>query len=84
MDWINPTSPEKLVKAAQILGLQPGQRVIDYGCGFGSLLALWGKQFGITGTGIELRSYACERAKERLQKSGLLPSVQIRCENAAV
>jgi len=35
MELINPTSPEKILMAGRILGLAAGQKVIDFGCGFG-------------------------------------------------
>ena len=33
MDLLNPTSPEKILKAGQIAGMKPGDRLIDFGCG---------------------------------------------------
>ena len=41
MRLLNPCSPEKIVKIGQMAGLEPGNRVIDFGAGFGESLALW-------------------------------------------
>lgn len=66
MTLINPISAEKLLRAGRIIGVRPGQRVIDFGCGVGELLALWGEAFGSGGVGIDVRPTACARAEARL------------------
>ncbi|MCX6019736.1 MAG: class I SAM-dependent methyltransferase, partial [Chloroflexi bacterium] len=47
LEIINPTSREKLLRVGRVAGLQPGQRVIDFGCGYGGVLSLWAQEFGI-------------------------------------
>lgn len=66
MQIINPSTPEKILRAGKVMGLREGMRVIDFGCGFGETLALWAEHFGISGIGIDIRPYACERAQHRL------------------
>jgi SAM-dependent methyltransferase len=78
MTIINPTTPEKLIRAGEVMGLHPGARVIDFGCGFGETLALWAERFGIGGVGVEVRDYAAGRARART--NGL--NIEIACENA--
>jgi SAM-dependent methyltransferase len=83
MELINPSSPEKIVAVGRYAGLQPGQRVIDFGSGFGEALALWADYFGISGVGIDIRPYACKRAEHKLNERGVADRVEIVCANAA-
>lgn len=83
IDLINPSSPEKMIKIGEILRLQPESQVIDFGCGFGEVLALWGEHFGISGVGIDIREYACQRARQRISKTNLDERIEIICANAA-
>ncbi len=81
MQIVNPSTPEKILKVGEMAGLSKGKRVIDFGCGFGEALALWGERYGIGGIGIDLREYACERARSRLAAFG--DRFEIVCTNAA-
>ena len=83
MELINPTSPEKILKAGQIAGMKAGDRVIDFGCGFAEPLLLWAERFGIAGVGIDIRPYACQRAEKKISEKGLADSLQIVCGDAA-
>lgn len=70
LEIVNPISPEKLLYAGQVMKLQRGQRVIDFGCGYGETLRLWGEAFGISGVGIDVRAVACERARGKFAAAG--------------
>jgi ubiquinone/menaquinone biosynthesis C-methylase UbiE len=83
MELVNPTSPEKLIKAGLVVGLKAGDKVIDFGCGFAEPLVLWAERFGISGVGIDIRPYACERAQKKIADRGLADRLQIVCGNAA-
>jgi len=82
LELVNPTTSDKVLQAGQILGLKTGQRVIDFGSGFGEVLALWAEHFGISGVGIDIRWNACQRAKEKLLARGLTERIEIVCRNA--
>ena len=41
---MNPTTPEKVLLAGQAAGLREGSRVVEIGCGNGTILALWGRE----------------------------------------
>ncbi len=82
MDLLNPTTPGKILKAGQIAGLKTGDRVIDFGTGFAEPLILWAERFGISGVGIDLRPYACERAKQKITQRGLSNRLEIVCGDA--
>lgn len=83
MELVNPTSPEKLIKAGQVAGLKPGTRVIDFGCGYAEPLVLWAERFGISGVGLDIRPHACERAEKKVAERGLSERIQIVCGDAA-
>ena len=83
IDLINPSSPEKMIRIGEILGLHPESQVIDFGCGFGEVLALWGEHFGISGVGVDIREYACQRARQRIALANLDERIEIICANVA-
>ena len=83
MEIINPTSAEKLLKVGRALGLSDGDHVIDFGCGFGTMLAMWAKEFAISGVGIDTREYAVERARAKVAERGLADRIEIVHGNAS-
>jgi SAM-dependent methyltransferase len=83
MELINPTSPAKILAAGRAAGLKPSSRVIEFGCGYGEVLALWAAQFGISGQGIEVRSKACERARQKMIVRALADRIEIVCGDGA-
>ncbi len=83
MELVNPSTPEKVLTIGKALGLKEGSRVIEFGCGYGEVLALWAKQFGVCGTGIDIREHVCNRAKKKMSKLGLTNRIEIICANAA-
>lgn len=82
-ELINPTSPEKVIKAGEALGLKTGGRVIEFGSGYGEVLALWAENFDISGIGIDVRQSACDRATKKMIGRGLADRIQIVCGDAA-
>lgn len=60
------------------LQLSPGQRLLDIGCGFGSLLIHAATHYGITGVGVTLSRTQAEAAQERIEAAGLSNRVEVR------
>jgi SAM-dependent methyltransferase len=83
MKLVNPTTAEKILTIGRVLGLRKRSRVIDFGCGFGEVLALWAEHFGISAIGIDIREYACNRAKQRMTERKLTERITIVQANAA-
>ena len=83
MELINPSTPDKILAVGRALGLRPDSRVVDFGCGFGEALALWGQQYGSRGVGVDIRPYACERARQKLAARGLADRIEIVCAAGA-
>lgn len=83
LELLNPTSAEKVLAVGRALGLQTGDRVIDFGCGVGEVLALWGETFGIVGLGIDVRESACRRARDKMAQRDLDDHIEIVCAHGA-
>ena len=83
MEIVNPSSPEKILTVGQIMELNDTSHVIDFGCGYGEVLAMWAKRHGISGLGIELREQACERAIQKIADRQLGDQIEIIWGNAA-
>ena len=83
MELVNPTTPEKIIKAGQMAGMKLGHKVIDFGCGYAEPLILWAKKFGISGVGIDIRPKACERAELKVARNELSHRIEIVCGDAA-
>ena len=76
---INPSTLKKLNTIGRFARLAEGKRVIEFGCGFAEVLVTWAGEFAVTGVGIDVREYACERAKKRLAECGLSDGIEIVC-----
>jgi cyclopropane-fatty-acyl-phospholipid synthase len=60
------------------LGLQPGMRLLDVGCGWGSLLLHAAERHGVHGVGVTLSARQAELARERVAEAGLADCIDIR------
>jgi SAM-dependent methyltransferase len=67
----NPFTPGKLATLGAALRLEPGTRVLDLGSGSGEMLCTWARDFGITGTGIDMSPLFTEQAKLRAEELGV-------------
>ena len=61
--------------------LQPGQRLLDIGCGWGALVIRAAGAFGARCVGITLSQRQFELATERVQRAGLQDRVEIRLQD---
>ncbi len=82
LDLLNPTTPEKILAAGRVAGMGAGRRVIDFGCGYAEPLILWARAFNISGVGIDIRPFACEKARQKIAAQGLEERIQVVCANA--
>jgi cyclopropane-fatty-acyl-phospholipid synthase len=60
------------------LALQPGETLIDIGCGWGGMLVYAAERYGISGVGITLSSEQAALAEQRIAARGLSDRIQVR------
>jgi cyclopropane-fatty-acyl-phospholipid synthase len=68
----------KLDLIATKLALEPGMRLLDVGCGWGSFAIHAAKNYGVTVTGVTLSPSQAELAREKVAQAGLSEQVEIR------
>jgi SAM-dependent methyltransferase len=79
----NPFTPEKLATLGAALRLERGTRVLDLGSGSGEMLCTWARDYGVTGTGIDLSQLFTEQAKLRAEELGVADQVKFIHGDAA-
>ncbi len=62
---------DKLDLVCRKLRLQPGERLLDIGCGWGSLAVWAAKYYGVTSLGVTLSSQQATYAQEWIAREGL-------------
>jgi cyclopropane-fatty-acyl-phospholipid synthase len=63
------------------LGLKPGMRLLDIGCGWGGLLRYAARHHGVTGEGITLSKNQLALAQERIREAGLQDKLTVRLQD---
>ncbi len=77
-DSLEAAQEHKHELICQKLGLGAGQRLLDIGCGWGSLLLHAARRHGITGVGLTLSELQAELARERIRRAGLSDRLDVR------
>ncbi len=68
---IDNAQTDKLEHICRKLRLQPGERLLDIGCGWGGLVMYAAQHYGVDATGITLSKRQAEFASERIRTAGL-------------
>lgn len=68
---------QKFRRIAAKVGLRPGDRVADLGCGFGGLLIWAARNHGITGKGLTISKRQAEKANQRIAELGLADRIHV-------
>ncbi|EWT00400.1 cyclopropane-fatty-acyl-phospholipid synthase [Intrasporangium oryzae NRRL B-24470] len=71
----------KLDLVARKLGLEPGMRVLDVGCGWGSFVLHAAREYGVSAVGVTLSQSQAQLARERVAAAGLIDRVEIRVQD---
>ena len=88
--WEQEPSPEygleqaqyaKLDLVARKLGLRPGMRVLDVGCGWGGFVMHAAERYGVNAVGITLSSEQAAFARAAVAARGLADQVEIRVQD---
>ncbi|MFN2452080.1 MAG: class I SAM-dependent methyltransferase [Candidatus Dormibacteria bacterium] len=77
-DDLATAQSNKLDLVCRKLRLQPGERLLDIGCGWGSLPIHAAREFGVEAVGITLSPAQAEFAQRRVAEEGLGDRVEIR------
>jgi cyclopropane-fatty-acyl-phospholipid synthase len=72
---------DKLDLVCRKLALTPGMRLLDVGCGWGSMLLHAAREYGVTGVGITLSSEQADLARKRISEAGLSDRVEVRLQD---
>ena len=61
--------------------VQPGQKLLDIGCGWGALVIRAAEKFGAQCVGVTLSENQYELAREKVKQAGLVDQVEIRLQD---
>ncbi|MCT9080050.1 SAM-dependent methyltransferase [Streptomyces fulvoviolaceus] len=85
--WESPESTlelaqrDKLELICRKLALTPGQRLLDVGCGWGSLAIHAAREHGVSVVGITLSQEQAAYARKRVAEEGLTDRIEIRVQD---
>ncbi len=85
--WTDTTATLEEAQAAkhelvcQKLALEPGMRLLDVGCGWGSMLLHAAQHHGVRGVGVTLSHRQAELAAQRVRDAGLADRIEIRYQD---
>ncbi|WP_432096740.1 class I SAM-dependent methyltransferase [Streptomyces sp. bgisy100] len=71
----------KLDLVCRKLALQPGDRLLDVGCGWGSMVLHAAREYGVQAVGITLSTEQAAYARKRIADAGLTDRVEIRVQD---
>ncbi len=76
-DTLELAQEQKLDYVCRKLRLRAGERLLDIGCGWGSLVMHAARQYGVNATGVTLSPLQAEWARARIAASGLSQSCRV-------
>ncbi|MGI5528511.1 class I SAM-dependent methyltransferase [Streptomyces syringium] len=85
--WESPGSTLEEAQHAKLdlvcrkLALGPGQRLLDVGCGWGSMVLHAARDYGVSAVGITLSEEQAAYARKRVAEAGLADRVEIRVQD---
>ena len=80
-DTLEQAQLQKIDHILTKIGAQPGQTLLDIGCGWGALVLRAAQKFGMKAVGITLSKNQYELATQRVAEAGLSDRIEIRIED---
>jgi cyclopropane-fatty-acyl-phospholipid synthase len=80
-DTLEAAQEQKLDLICRKLALTAGERLLDIGCGWGSLLIHAAANYGIRAVGVTLSEPQAQLARERVAEAGLSRRVEVRAQD---
>jgi cyclopropane-fatty-acyl-phospholipid synthase len=80
-DSLEEAQIEKVDLICRKLGLRPGMKLLDIGCGWGTLVMHAVKEYGVSAIGVTLSQRQVEWGQSRVAKLGLEKMVDIRLQD---
>ena len=77
-DSLEGAQERKLELICRKLHLRPGERLLDIGCGWGSLVLHAAQHHGVRALGVTLSEPQAELARSRIEAAGLADRVEVR------
>jgi cyclopropane-fatty-acyl-phospholipid synthase len=77
-DTLEQAQERKLEAICAKLALRPGERLLDIGCGWGSLLLHAAEHHRVRGVGVTLSEAQAELARSRVREAGVSDEIEIR------
>ena len=78
---IHTAQEQKLDHICRKLMLEPGERLLDIGCGWGGLLQWAADKYGVNGVGITLSNRQYSKACEAMASGGLADRIEVRLQH---
>ncbi len=75
---LEPAQADKLDLICRKLRLEPGDRLLDIGCGWGSLIIHAAEHYGAGAVGITLSPAQAESAERRIRAAGVADACEVR------
>ncbi len=80
-DTLEQAQANKYELISRKLGLEPGKRLLDVGCGWGGMAIHAATNYGVDVVGITISNNQAEMARKRVAEAGLAGRVEIRLQD---
>jgi cyclopropane-fatty-acyl-phospholipid synthase len=80
-DTLEQAQANKYELVCRKLGLEPGMRLLDVGCGWGGMVLHAAQHHGVRAVGVTISARQAELAEKRIGESGLSDQVEIRLQD---
>jgi cyclopropane-fatty-acyl-phospholipid synthase len=80
-DSLDQAQTNKYELICRKLGLEPGMRLLDIGCGWGGMVLHAAQHHGVRAVGVTISRAQCDLARKRVVEAGVADLVEIRLQD---